>query len=121
MLRASAQTTNTEIDIQGINGDAEAASHGIEFGAQLMAFAEALASRDEAGLNAARENLLNEAGPAVLVDAAGVAGNFQRMVRIADSIGIPVDNMDTELGQGVRAELGITRFASAQNSGVTQN
>ena len=51
-----------------------------------------------------------------LVDAAGVAANFQRMTRIADSIGIPVDNMSAELGQQVRQELGIERFPSARNS-----
>ena len=49
-------------------------------------------------------------------DAAGVAANFQRMVRIADSMGIPVDDMEQELGQAVRAELDLTRFASAANT-----
>ncbi|MEM7290925.1 MAG: alkylhydroperoxidase-related (seleno)protein, partial [Pseudomonadota bacterium] len=48
--------------------------------------------------------------------AAGVAANFQRMVRIADSIGIPIDDMTTELGQSVRDELELTRFHSAQNT-----
>ena len=55
-----------------------------------MGFATALASRDEAALASARDRLNEVAGPEVLVDAAGIAGNFQRMVRIADSIGIPV-------------------------------
>ena len=50
------------------------------------------------------------------MDAAGVAANFQRMVRIADATGIPVDNMQAELGRNVRAELGIERFPSARNS-----
>ena len=116
MLRASAMTTDTEIDIQGVNGDAAAAAQGIQYGAELMSFAEAVATRDEAGLQSARQQLLDRAGPAVLVDAAGVAANFQRMVRIADSMGIPVDNMDTELGKGVREELELFQFASAQNS-----
>jgi len=116
MLRVSATTTNTEIDIQGVNGDAGAAAHGIRFGAELMRFAEAVATRDQTALAASRAALREAAGPAVLVDAAGVAANFQRMVRIADSIGIPVDNMETELGQAVRRDLGIERFASAQNT-----
>ena len=39
MLRVSAQTTSTEIDIRGINGDALAAASGIAFGLELMEFA----------------------------------------------------------------------------------
>ena len=116
MLRVSAMTTKTEIDIQGINGDADSAARGIEFGAELMQFAEAVAARDADALAQTRAALLAAAGPAALVDAAGVAANFQRMVRIADSIGIPIDDMETELGQGVRADLGIERFPSAQNT-----
>ena len=46
MLRASAQANNTEIDLQGVNGDADAAAVGIPLGAELMRFAEALSSRD---------------------------------------------------------------------------
>ncbi len=116
MLRVSAQQTGTAVDLQGLNGDAAGAATGIEWGAELMTFAEALARRDEAGLARARQVLLERAGPAVLVDAAGVAANFQRMVRIADSIGIPVDDMDNAIGQAVRAELNLERFASAANS-----
>ncbi len=116
MLRVSAQTTNTEIDIQGVNGDAAGAARGIEFGTELMQFAEAVARRDQDALDQARQTLLEKAGPRVLVDAAGVAANFQRMVRIADSIGIPVDNMEAELGQKVRSDLNLERFTSAQNT-----
>lgn len=116
MLRVSAQTTETQIDIQGINGDADSAAVGIEYGAELMAFADAVASRDEARLLETREALLNSAGSDVLVDAAGVAANFQRMVRIADSIGIPVDNMESDIGKEVRAALELEQFASAQNT-----
>lgn len=118
MLRASATTTATEIDIQGINGDIDAAAKGVQFGAELMAFAEAVANGDDLALRNSREDLLAVAGGIVLIEAAGVAANFQRMVRIADSMGIPVDNMDTELGQSVREELQLERFESAKNSMV---
>lgn len=117
MLRVSALSNETEIDLQAVNGDAESAAVGIEFGPELMRFAESLASRAN-DLDRHRDALLEAAGPAVLVDAAGVAANFQRMVRIADSIGIPVDAnvAGGELRQQVREELGIERFASARNS-----
>ena len=43
MLRVSSQTTQTEIDLAGIAGDEAGAARGIEFGAELMRFAEAVA------------------------------------------------------------------------------
>lgn len=119
MLRASAQITETEINIQGINGDSNAAALGVEYGAELMAFGEAVAGSSADELGAARDSLQACAGDTVLVEAAGVAANFQRMVRIADSMGIPVDNMETELGIQVREELGIHRYRSGENSLAT--
>ena len=116
MLRVSAMTTETEIDLQGINGDAASAAVSIDCGTELMAFAEAITYRETRQLIDSRQALLDAGGAAVLVDAAGVAANFQRMVQIADSIGIPVDDMEMEVGQEVRATLDLTRFASAQNT-----
>ena len=116
MLRVSAQTTSTNINIQGINGDATAAETGIEFGRELMQFAEAVAGRDDRNLETARQQLLDIAGESVLVDAAGVAANFQRMVRIADAAGIPIDDMQEEMRRQIRQELDIARFPSARNS-----
>lgn len=116
MLRASAKINETDIDIQGVGGDVSSASQGIEFGLQLMRFAESVANRDSQALGASRQALLDVAGPLVLVDAAGVAANFQRMVRIADSMGIPYDNPDSSLGQQVRDELNLTAFASARHT-----
>ena len=116
MLRVSAMTTDTEIDLQAINGDEQGAAVGIEYGAELMRFAESVASGTPEDLRRTREALLAAAGPAVLVDAAGVAANFQRMVRIADAAGIPVDDMTGDLSRQVRDELGIAQFPSARNS-----
>ena len=58
MLRVSAMTTETEIDINGINGDAHSAAQGIEFGAELMRFAESAAQRRPAELTDSRNELL---------------------------------------------------------------
>ena len=116
MLRVSAMTTETEVDLQGVNGDAASAAMGIEYGAELMSFAESLAQRDEHGLARSRTALRQAAGNKVLVDAAGVAANFQRMVRIADSIGIPFDNMQSDFVNSIQTELNLARFASAQHS-----
>lgn len=115
MLRVSAKFNATEIDLNGVAGDPDAAARGIAHGAELMRFAEAVARRD-ARLPAARQALLDAADPAVLVDAAGVAANFQRMVRIADAIGIPVDNLDSDISREVRSTLDIESFQSAANT-----
>ena len=106
----------TDIDLQSIRGDHHSADKGIKYGPLLLAFAESIALRDTTEITASRNALLQIAGPQVVIDAAGVAANFQRMVRIADAIGIPVDNMETELGQQVRAELNLEAFPSAQNT-----
>jgi coenzyme F420-reducing hydrogenase gamma subunit len=115
MLRVSANVTERDIDISLINGEVNEGS-GLEYAAELVQLAEAVAAWDEAAISEARQRLLEAAGPQVLVDAAGVAGNFQRMVRIADSMGIPVDNMSNEISNQVREELDLYRFHSAENS-----
>lgn len=47
-----------------------------------------------------------------MVDAAGVASNFERMVRIADSTGIPLDERMAALSREVGATLQLERFAA---------
>ena len=47
MLRVSAKTTNTEVDLQGVVGDRASAAAGIAYGAELMDFAESIALGDE--------------------------------------------------------------------------
>lgn len=113
MLSLSADLSNKDVDLAVINGDG---GGGVPHGEALMQFAEALASRDEDALAAARQQLLETAGSEVLVDAAGVAANFQRMVRIADSTGIPVDDMMGAISVGVQDELDLRRFHSARNT-----
>lgn len=116
MLSLSAELSDATVNLQMINGDQHATEGDVAHAKVLMHFAESFARRDELGLTQARAALLSEAGPEVLVDAAGVAANFQRMVRIADSIGIPLDDRNVALSAGVRKELDLRRFASAKNT-----
>jgi hypothetical protein len=62
--------------------------------------------------------LLAAAGAEALVEAAAVAANFQRMVRIADSIGIPLDESNVSYTSDIRDQLDLGRFHSAKNSGL---
>ena len=108
MLRESSQTHGENIELSAVmTGDGE--DVGIEHGVQLVAIAEALVSRNADAMLAAREALISVAGSEVLVDAVGVASNFQRMVRIADSTGIVLGNYEEATAQ-VRSALGINAF-----------
>lgn len=73
-------------------------------------------TRDEALLAVARQALVDAIGVEGMLEASGVAGNFQRMVRIADCIGIPVDAARIEDTAPVREALGLNDFHSAQNT-----
>jgi len=115
MLRASAEISNTDLDLQLVNGTTSD-NRSIEFSNELMAFATAVATRDEAELADAREKLLAASNAEVVVDAAAVAGNFQRMVRIADSTGIPVDGARMELAQPAVDALKLRRFKTAEHT-----
>ena len=93
--------------------DADAASHsGVEHGALLLAFSDAVVGDDDTALAAARAALIAVAGTEALVDAAGVASNFQRMVRIADATGIPLDVPLEVASKDLREDLGLGRFAA---------
>jgi hypothetical protein len=115
-LSLSANATDTAIELQMVNGSMGSDAQGIPFANELAGFAEAVAQRDPAEISRTRDNLLQVAGAVVTVDAAGVAANFQRMVRIADSMGIPIDEQNVVAGAGIREELNISRFPSAQNT-----
>ncbi len=93
-----------------------AASSGVAHADALVAFTEAVLGEDDAELTRARAEALERVGPAGLVDAAAVVGNFQRMVRIADSTGIPLDAPLALTTEDLRSELGLDRFGSAANT-----
>lgn len=82
---------------------------GVPHGGTLLRFAEALVEHDAAGVVSARAALIVAMGDAAAGDAAGVASNFERMVRIADSTGIELGDVLESASADVRAELGLTR------------
>lgn len=80
----------------------------------LTQLAEAtLGVETELSLADVRQQIVAAMGVAALVDSAAVVGNFQRMVRIADGTGIPLDSPVAAVTAELRAELGIDGFASA--------
>ena len=77
---------------------------------------EIIAGRDNTALQTSRNALLEAAGSQVLVDAAAVAENFQRMVRIADATGIPMGGLMNALSGSITEKLDLHRFASTRHT-----
>jgi hypothetical protein len=116
MLRASVEAKQGEVDLRAISAGARDDSVGVKHARELTAFAEAAVSRDAAALARARDALRAKAGSAALVDAAGVIGNFERMTRIADATGIPLDAAVELASADFRGALGLDAYASASNT-----
>lgn len=105
-------------DLAALTDGKEAAGSGIPHAEVLVPFAEAVALRDAAALPVARQRLLEAMGGEALVDAAAVAGNFMRMVRIADGTGIPLDAPVAALSADIRDELGLDAYGAAAYTGA---
>jgi hypothetical protein len=110
MLRASIEYYGRDADVRVITEGAKLGDAGIPHGERLATFAEAAVKGDAAELATARDALRDAAGSAALVDAAAVVGNFERMVRIADGTGIPVDSVMSTLSEDMREDLGLDEF-----------
>ena len=89
---------------------------GVAYGAELIAFADAVVARspDVAETRDAVQKSLGDAG---VVDAAAIIANFQRMVRIADGTGISIDGPLDVLSSDIRHKIGINKFSSAEGRG----
>lgn len=113
------------------------ASSGVPHASELIAFADAVVNGvngvngdrgdrgdkgvqgDAESLPKTREALRRALGNAALIDAAAVVGNFERMVRVADGSGIPLDEELEIYTQDIREELDLGRFGSAVNTKLT--
>ena len=112
MLRGSSAKAGEAVNLETIVAGADVDS-GLPGSAELVRFTDA-ALTDPGDLPAARDALAAALGEAALVDAAGVVGNFQRMVRIADSTGIPVDGPMAAASGEIRGQLGLEQLASTR-------
>ena len=113
MLRVSSDANKQDVDLNAVMGKGDG---GVEGGSELTAFAEATVSGGDNAITSAREKLIQRLGPEATVDAAGVIGNFERMVRIADGTGIPLDKPMSMISADFRGEVGIDGFESSRNT-----
>jgi hypothetical protein len=105
--------TGTEVDVAAVNG-AGHTDAGVEHGACLLAFTEAVMRGEPAAME--RERLRAVLSPESFVDVAAVIGSFNVVDRIADATGIPLDAVMVAMSKEIRDQLNLARFASAANT-----
>ena len=117
MLRVSSTIEGVEANLKAVTlGNAE--DSGVRGQAELLALVDATLD-PQPGLNQpprlsdAQLRIAEQLGDAALVEAAAVIGNFERMTRIADGTGIPLDEPVAAMTAELREELGINEFSSA--------
>jgi hypothetical protein len=110
----SSQVNETEVDLATVNGSI-GSDGGVEHGARLVAFTEAVMRGDEEPLRRERDALRAVLTPESFVDAAAVIGAFNVVDRIANATGIPLDAMMEEMSRDIREELDLARFPSSAN------
>ena len=91
LLRASSELEGKTSNLRAISEGHADAEDVVPHTAELVRFAEAVVHREADAIPEARGRLREAVGAEGLVDAAAVIGNFERMVRIADGTGIPLD------------------------------
>jgi len=99
--------------LKAVTGGTAAGDTGVAHGDLLIAFGEAVLGEDDARLARARSAVLEKMGAAALVDAAGVAGLFNAIDRVADATGTPLEEWKAEQSEDLRDELRINDFAGA--------
>ena len=112
LLRASSELQGEKADLHAVT-EGSGTPSGVRDDDVLLPFAEAAVGRDVLALASAREALAKRLGDAALVDTACIVANFQRMVRIADGTGIPLDTPLALVSVDLRSELGIDDYGSA--------
>ena len=110
--------TEQEVDLRLAVDGANGSDGGIAHGALLSDFASAAVTGDDEALERKRREILEKLGPEELVDASALVAHYEKMDRIADATGIPLDTPMQILGGELRDSLGIGKFTSAQNTKV---
>lgn len=114
LLRVSGQNRQKSFELRGVTD--RSVDVGVDDEDVLLAFADAVFGGPQPLLDGARSALLHRMGPGGLVEAAVTAANFSLVDRVANSVGIPLDDMAIKQTADFRAPLGINDFPSARNT-----
>ncbi len=111
----NSELNGRQANLAAVTGDD--VDSGVAEGGLLSRFVElTLADDQPEQLTETRNQLARRLGAEGLVDAAAIIGNFQRMVRIADGTGIPLDKPVAVISADLRDSLGLDRFGSADQT-----
>lgn len=88
----------------------ESVDSGVEHGVLIRELVDTVISCDWDSLVGLRERAISEMGVHHMVDVFAVMSSFNGITRIADSIGIPLDERPAELTKEMRDEVGIEAF-----------
>ena len=103
------------VDLAAINGDRHG-EVGVAHAAELLAFTDAVMRGDDNAVRRTRAALRAVLSAEAYVEVAAIIGAFNVVDRVADSIGIPLDDMMLAMSGDVREELHLARFASSANT-----
>ena len=112
-LRASALETGNPADLEVATGRA-GGDGNVENGAFLVALAEAVARWRWDEVAALREEGVARLGAQETSDAILVASGFNGITRVADAIGIRLDQRTEDASADFRDSVGISAFAPAE-------
>ncbi len=90
-LRESGQTVHEEYALDEVM-QAASVGAGVAHGAYLARLTDAVVRRDHAAVRALHADGISELGAAGVVRAIGVAAGFDGINRVADAIGVPLDD-----------------------------
>ncbi len=112
MLRGSIQS-DSNVRLESIT-DPNGGESGILHGEFLVELVDAVHGKDTDRLSQLRERGLELIGPGSMIDAIAVLSSFNAITRIADAIGIPLDDQMADGSVQLREAVGINRFADGR-------
>ncbi len=111
LLRESGETKKVDYNLKAIV-DLELDS-GVENGDALLAFVDAINGTDQNELERARAVVEERMGGNAVVEAAVVTANFSMLDRVANAVGIPLEDFVVNKTQDFWEELGLDNYPSA--------
>ena len=103
------------MDLNAVTGKVEGDA-GVEHGARLIAFTDAVMGNDDDVLARERQAVRTVLSPEAFVDTCALIAAFNVVDRVADATGIPLDPMLSAASGDIREELGLARFRSSANT-----
>lgn len=104
------------MDFGRVLGDTDQIDRRVPHGEVLARFVEAVLNGGDNEIAQARTATIAAVGGDGFVDAAGVVGTFERMTRLADSTGVPLDDLVLDGSEELREGLGVNAFTGAERS-----